>query len=131
MIQTTPQQERVQRITTRKLTYPYSEKIRYNRPPPASPDARMAKSSELIALICKAALRSKFSRRSRLDFDADALTSCTVLGRPSGSGTNHRGICMTVTAGDLLPAPGLGYWRTPLVIIVAGFVIGLLCFGPR
>jgi len=38
---------------------------------------------------------------------------------------------MTVTAGDLRPAPGIGYWRTPLVIIVCGCVIGLLSFGPR
>src|ERR1700687_3941363 len=51
--------------------------------------------------------------------------------RLSGSGTNHRGICMTTTAGELCPAPGISNWRTPLVIIVCGCVIGLLSFGPR
>jgi MFS family permease len=38
---------------------------------------------------------------------------------------------MTMTAGDLRPASGMGNWRTPLVIIVCGCVIGLLSFGPR
>src|ERR1700724_936046 len=38
---------------------------------------------------------------------------------------------MTATAGDLRPASGIGNWRTPLVIIVCGCVIGLLSFGPR
>src|ERR1700687_6008588 len=38
---------------------------------------------------------------------------------------------MMATAGDLRPAPGIGTWRTPLVIIVCGCVIALLSFGPR
>src|ERR1700681_2635903 len=38
---------------------------------------------------------------------------------------------MTESAGDLKPAPGVGNWRTPLVIIVCGCVIALLSFGPR
>ncbi len=38
---------------------------------------------------------------------------------------------MTITAGDLRPAPAIGYWRTPLLIIVCGCAIGLLSFGPR
>ena len=38
---------------------------------------------------------------------------------------------MTATAGDLRPTPGLGNWRTPLVIIVCGCAIGMLSFGPR
>src|SRR6266478_2695162 len=38
---------------------------------------------------------------------------------------------MTITAGDLRPASGIGYWRTPLIIIVCGCAIGLLSFGPR
>ncbi len=38
---------------------------------------------------------------------------------------------MTGTAGELRPASGIGNWRTPLVIIVCGCVIGLLSFGPR
>ena len=38
---------------------------------------------------------------------------------------------MAATAGDLRPLPGVGNWRTPLVIIVCGCAIGLLSFGPR
>ena len=38
---------------------------------------------------------------------------------------------MTITAGDLRPAPGIDSWRTPLIIIVCGCAIGLLSFGPR
>jgi MFS family permease len=38
---------------------------------------------------------------------------------------------MTAIAGDLRPAPGIGNWRTPLVIIACGCAIGLLSFGPR
>src|ERR1700687_5177078 len=38
---------------------------------------------------------------------------------------------MSITAADLRPASGTGNWRTPLVIIVCGCVIGLLSFGPR
>ena len=37
---------------------------------------------------------------------------------------------MSATA-DLRTASGVGNWRTPLVIIVCGCVIGLLSFGPR
>src|SRR5258706_3811232 len=38
---------------------------------------------------------------------------------------------MTAPAGELRQASGIGNWRTPLVIIVCGCVIGLLSFGPR
>jgi len=38
---------------------------------------------------------------------------------------------MSATAGDLRPASGVSNWRTPLVIIVCGCLIGLLSFGPR
>jgi len=38
---------------------------------------------------------------------------------------------MTTTAGALRPAPGVGQWRTPLIIIVCGCAIALLSFGPR
>jgi MFS family permease len=37
---------------------------------------------------------------------------------------------MSTTAGDLRPATTVN-WRTPLVIIICGCVIGLLSFGPR
>src|SRR6201746_1820661 len=33
--------------------------------------------------------------------------------------------------GNIRSAPGIGNWRTPLVIIVCGCVIALLSFGPR
>src|ERR1700761_4938467 len=38
---------------------------------------------------------------------------------------------MSATAGELRPASNLSTWRTPLVIIVCGCLIGLLSFGPR
>ena len=38
---------------------------------------------------------------------------------------------MAVAADDLRTEPGIGGWRTPLVIIVCGCVIALLSFGPR
>jgi MFS family permease len=38
---------------------------------------------------------------------------------------------MSATAGDLRPASSLSTWRTPLVIIACGCMIGLLSFGPR
>jgi MFS family permease len=38
---------------------------------------------------------------------------------------------MSATAGDLRPGPGIGNWRTPLVIVVCGSLIGMLTFGPR
>ena len=38
---------------------------------------------------------------------------------------------MTITAAELRPAPGVGNWRTPLVIIICGCGIALLSFGPR
>ncbi len=38
---------------------------------------------------------------------------------------------MPATAGDLRPSPSFAGWRTPLVIIVCGCLIGLLSFGPR
>jgi MFS family permease len=37
---------------------------------------------------------------------------------------------MSMTA-DLRPASSVGNWRTPLVIIICGCIIGLLSFGPR
>jgi MFS family permease len=38
---------------------------------------------------------------------------------------------MTVTAGDVRPSSGIVSWRTPLVIVVCGSLIGMLTFGPR
>jgi MFS family permease len=38
---------------------------------------------------------------------------------------------MAATADDLRPASGAGNWRTPLVIVVCGCLIGMLTFGPR
>ena len=40
---------------------------------------------------------------------------------------------MAATTGDISPSsgPGLGTWRTPLVIIICGCLIALLSFGPR
>jgi MFS family permease len=40
---------------------------------------------------------------------------------------------MAVTTGDIgtSSGPGLGTWRTPLVIIICGCLIALLSFGPR
>src|SRR6201746_2838628 len=38
---------------------------------------------------------------------------------------------MTITAAELRPAPGVGNWRTPVVIIICGCAIALLSFGPR
>jgi MFS family permease len=38
---------------------------------------------------------------------------------------------MSATAGDLRAASSVSGWRTPLVIIVCGCLIGLLSFGPR
>ena len=89
----------------------------------------MAKSSELPTLIRNPVLQGEFLRYCRLH--ANALTPCNVPVRFPGFGTNHRGICMTATAGELRAASGAGNWRTPLVIIVCGCVIALLSFGPR
>src|ERR1700730_12516343 len=41
------------------------------------------------------------------------------------------GNCMIATEGDLGPSPGIVNWRTPLVIVVCGSLIGMLTFGPR
>ena len=38
---------------------------------------------------------------------------------------------MTSVSSDLRRAPGIGSWRTPLVVIVCGCAIALLSFGPR
>src|SRR6187401_2994111 len=40
---------------------------------------------------------------------------------------------MAATTGDISPSsgPGLGTWRTPLVVIICGCLIALLSFGPR
>jgi MFS family permease len=38
---------------------------------------------------------------------------------------------MSATTGDLRPSDGISNWRTPLVIIVCGSLIGMLTFGPR
>src|SRR5882672_12350789 len=38
---------------------------------------------------------------------------------------------MAVVTDNLAPAPSVGNWRTPLVIIICGCVIALLSFGPR
>jgi MFS family permease len=38
---------------------------------------------------------------------------------------------MAATEGDLRPSPAAVTWRTPLVIVVCGCLIGMLTFGPR
>ncbi len=38
---------------------------------------------------------------------------------------------MAITAENLRPNSAAGTWRTPLVIIVCGCLIGMLTFGPR
>jgi MFS family permease len=38
---------------------------------------------------------------------------------------------MAATEGDLRPLPVAATWRTPLVILVCGCLIGMLTFGPR
>src|SRR5260370_301990 len=38
---------------------------------------------------------------------------------------------MAVVTDNLAPAPSVGNWRTPLVIIICGCAIALLSFGPR
>jgi MFS family permease len=38
---------------------------------------------------------------------------------------------MAATEGDLRPFPAAATWRTPLVIVVCGCLIGMLTFGPR
>jgi MFS family permease len=38
---------------------------------------------------------------------------------------------MAATEGDLSPPPDAVTWRTPLVIVVCGCLIGMLTFGPR
>jgi MFS family permease len=38
---------------------------------------------------------------------------------------------MTATEGDRRPLPAAATWRTPLVIVVCGCLIGMLTFGPR
>jgi MFS family permease len=38
---------------------------------------------------------------------------------------------MAATEGNLHPAPETATWRTPLVIVVCGCLIGMLTFGPR
>src|ERR1700732_3388336 len=38
---------------------------------------------------------------------------------------------MTPTEGDRLPISTAGGWRTPLVVVVCGCLIGMLTFGPR
>jgi hypothetical protein len=74
------------------------------------------------------------------DFHADALTSPGVdaltvfaIARSSSGAirTNHRGNGMAATEGNLRPLPAATTWRTPLVILVCGCLIGMLTFGPR
>src|SRR5258708_40057354 len=65
------------------------------------------------------------------DLHANALTPCNVPGRPCRLRYPASGIRMAATADEFRPASGTGNWRTPLVIIVCGCVIGLLSFGPR
>jgi MFS family permease len=38
---------------------------------------------------------------------------------------------MSTTAGEFRPASGGASWRTPLIIILCGSLVGLLSFGPR
>src|ERR1700716_4122884 len=54
-----------------------------------------------------------------------------VAAGSAGFDISPRGICMTSVSSDLRRAPGIGSWRTPLLIIICGCAIGLLSFGPR
>jgi MFS family permease len=45
--------------------------------------------------------------------------------------TKPRGIHMAATEGDRRPVSVAVTWRTPLVIVVCGCLIGMLTFGPR
>jgi hypothetical protein len=71
-IRTSPQQSKVRR-SPEEVTYPHNEQILYSMPPKASPDARLAKFSELTALICSAALRRDVSPTSRLGFPCECI----------------------------------------------------------
>jgi MFS family permease len=49
----------------------------------------------------------------------------------SASSALFRGSLMPATGADLRPLPTPASWRTPLVIVMCGCLIGLLTFGPR
>jgi MFS family permease len=78
-------------------------------------------------------MRDAFWMSGLWDFHADALiprnvSSCFADGEARARKT---GVPMSATADDLRPASTVGNWRTPLVIIICGCIIGLLSFGPR
>ncbi len=70
-----------------------------------------------------------FCREPDWRFHANALIT---LPRPlSVRRTTIEGTPMSTTSGDPRPASGLVSWRTPLVIIACGCLVGMLSFGPR
>src|SRR4029077_15843431 len=56
---------------------------------------------------------------------------CQAASRAGEAQDQEQGECQMSTTADIRPASSVGNWRTPLVIIVCGCVIGLLSFGPR
>jgi MFS family permease len=55
---------------------------------------------------------------------------CLQAARPPRREQQESGDCMA-SADDLRTGPDAGTWRTPLVIVVCGCLIGMLTFGPR
>jgi hypothetical protein len=58
----------------RQSTYTQNEQIEYSMHAAASLGSQTAKSSQLPAVICNAAMQRKFGQYRRWDFHADALT---------------------------------------------------------
>src|SRR5690349_518360 len=56
---------------------------------------------------------------------------CRAASRGRSARARKMGVPMSTTTSELRPASTIGNWRTPLVIIICGCVIGLLSFGPR
>jgi hypothetical protein len=55
---------------------------------------------------------------------------CPAASRAGEAQDQEQGECQMSTTADLRTAR-VGNWRTPLVIIICGCIIGLLSFGPR
>jgi MFS family permease len=98
----------------------------------AVPEGDDNKSACPTTPICIAAMRGAFWIPHLWDFHADALIPRNVSGRFARAKrkSKKKGKPMSTTAGELRPATAVN-WRTPLVIIICGCIIGLLSFGPR
>src|SRR5260370_20268819 len=114
----------------RESTYPHSEQIRHNTDTRVPLGVWLINSSELPGLICIAALRREISAKCRLGFPCECINSLQRVCRfPDPTPTTEED--RMAAADNLRSEPGIGSWRTPLVIIVCGCVIALLSFGPR